>query len=445
MFRATILVITAFAVVILAGTLVLSLPISTVDGGIDPLDAFFTSTSAVCVTGLIVVDTAGKFTFFGQLTILALIQLGGLGVITYSAIVLVFAGRRLTLLQREVLSTAHAGTALQIDIRQIGKPVIIYVFVLESLGAVVLFFAFLRYFPVEQAFYHAVFHSVSAFCNAGFSTFRTSLMNYAGDWFVCMPIMVLIVTGGLGFVVVLDLYETYKFRKPLYLHTRLVAVTTIVLIVLGAVVFFLLENENILRGRPIDEQVLGSLFASVTCRTAGFNTVDYAALTQGSLMVTILFMVIGGSPGSTAGGIKTTAIAIIVLTAIARVKGKETPEFANRSIAQRSVADAITLTTISTVFILMLIMALQVTENGSVPHHKVTGALMELSFEGVSAFGTVGLSMGATAGLTVVGKFLIIIAMFIGRLGPLTFFSLLGRGGAKKQQYRLYSESVMVG
>jgi trk system potassium uptake protein TrkH len=162
-------------------------------------------------------------------------------------------------------------------------------------------------------------------------------------------------------------------------------------------------------------------------------------------MVTILLMVIGGSPGSTAGGIKTTAIAIIALTAIARVRGKETPEFANRSIAQRSVADAITLTTISTVFILMLIMALQVTENGSVPHTQVAGALMELSFEGVSAFGTVGLSMGVTADLTGFGRLIIILAMFVGRLGPLTFFSLLGRGGGKKQQYRLYSESVMVG
>ena len=444
MLKATYLIISGFVILIAAGTVLLALPISSVDEPLSLIDAFFTATSAVCVTGLIVVDTATKFTLFGQIVILLLLQLGGLGLITFSVLVLLFAGRRISILQRDVISSTSVGPITNIDLKSIARPVILYVLISEGLGTIFLFFAFLRYFPIPQAFYHAIFQAVSAFCNAGFSTFSDSMVRFSGDWFVCLPIMALIVLGGMGFVVLLDVYETIKFKKPIYLHSKLVGITTIVLLVIGTLVFFALEYGNALEEKPLHEQVLTSMFHSVTTRTAGFNTVDYFDLTHGTLIVTIFFMVIGGSPGSTAGGIKTTTIAIIFLTAWARIRGKQDPEFANRSIAKQSVVDALTLVSLGTIFIMLVVLGLQITELGNVPHSRVEGSLMKLSFEGVSAFGTVGLSMGATQQLTIAGKILISITMFIGRLGPLTFFYLLGKLG-KRQRYRLYPESVMVG
>lgn len=442
--KATLLIISSFIFLIIVGTFLLSLPAMAVGEPLDLIDAFFTATSAVCVTGLIVVDTATRFTFLGQVTILILIQLGGLGLITFSALVLVGMGRRMSLLQREVISTSSVSSDLKVDLKQIGKPVVYYVVLSEGIGAILLFLAFLRHFPWDKALQHAVFHSVSAFCNAGFSTFSDSLMGFSGDWLVMLPIMALVVLGGMGFVVLLDVYETVKFKKPIYLHTRLVVVTTLVLLVAGAVIFFALEFNNVLEGKPFQEQILSSIFHSVTTRTAGFNSVDYYELTHGTLMTTLILMVIGGSPGSTAGGIKTTTAAVIFLMAKARLQQKPDPEFGNRAIASRSVADAITLIALSTIFILVVTFALQITELGNVSHSEVEGTLMELGFEGVSAFGTVGLSMGATSGLSFLGKIVIAITMFVGRLGPLSFFYVLGNL-SRKQHYRLYSERVMVG
>lgn len=444
MLKATLLIIASFIFLIIAGTFLLSMPVMAEGEPLELIDAFFTATSAVCVTGLIVVDTATRFSFLGKFVILVLIQLGGLGLITFSALVLVGMGRRMSLLQREVISTSSVSADLKVDFRQIGKPVVYYVVLSEGIGAILLFFAFLRHFPWDQALQHAVFHSISAFCNAGFSTFSDSLMGFSGDWLVLMPIMALIVLGGMGFVVLLDIYETAKFIKPIYLHTRLVAVTTLILLVAGAVIFFALEFSNVLEGKPFHEQILSSIFHSVTTRTAGFNSVDYFNLTHGTLMSTLILMVIGGSPGSTAGGIKTTTAAIIFLMAKARLQRKPEPEFGNRAIASRSVADAITLVALSTIFIMAITFALQLSELGNVSHSEVEGTMMQLGFEAVSAFGTVGLSMGETPGLSIAGKIIIAFTMFVGRLGPLSFFYVLGNL-SRKQLYRLYSERVMVG
>jgi trk system potassium uptake protein TrkH len=444
MVKATLLIISSFLFLIVAGTFLLAMPAMAVEEPLELIDAFFTATSAVCVTGLIVVDTATRFTFLGKVVILILIQLGGLGLITFSALVLVGLGRRMSLLQREVISTSSVSSDLKVDIKQIGKPIVLYVVLSEGVGALLLFFAFLRHFPIEKAIQHAVFHSISAFCNAGFSTFSDSLMGFSGDWLVLLPIMALIILGGMGFVVLLDIYETVKFKKPIYLHTRLVGMTTLVLLVLGAVFFFFLEYSNVLLDKPLHEQILSSLFHSVTTRTAGFNSVDYFQLTHGTLMTTLVLMIIGGSPGSTAGGVKTTTAAIIFLMAKARIQRKPEPEFGNRSIASRSVADAVTLVALSVIFIMVVTFALQLSELGNVSHSEVEGQMMKLGFEGVSAFGTVGLSMGATPGLSFAGKIIIAITMFVGRLGPLSFFYVLGNL-SRKQSYRLYSERVMVG
>jgi trk system potassium uptake protein TrkH len=442
--KSIIIMISGFAGFILLGSLLLSLPIATVGPPLDYIDALFTATSAVCVTGLIVVDTAKAFTGFGQIVILSLIQLGGLGIITFSVIMLLLLGKRVSLVQKEAFRMSQVGREFQFDLVTIGLRILAFVALTELAGIILLTVAFLRYFPIEVAVYHAAFQSISAFCNAGFSTFSTSMTQFSGDPFVLAPMMLLIVLGGIGFMVILDLEEKVRFGRPLTLQTRIVLQTTLVLLLLGAVLFFLTESGNSMAGKPLGEQVMGSFFHSVTCRTAGFNTVDYYQLTNATLVLTMLLMVIGGSPGSTAGGIKTTTAAIIYLTAAARLRGKHEPEFRNRSIEGRSVTEAITLTALVVLFIMVIGIGLQVSELGQAPHSKSPGGFLELSFETVSAFGTVGLSMGATPKLTPMGKILIICTMFIGRLGPLTFFSLLSLY-LQKPKYKLYAESVMVG
>jgi trk system potassium uptake protein TrkH len=444
MVRATLLVFTLFIAAILCGTVLLSLPISTVSGEIALEDAFFTATSAVCVTGLITLDTATYFTTFGKVVILIMFQLGGLGVLSFSGLVIFFSQKKMSLLHRDVMKLTGVSQGIKYEAREIVWPILKFVLIAEFCGAVLLFIGFLRYFEAGEAAFHAIFHSISAFCNAGFSSFSTSLMNYSGDWWIISVVMALIIVGGLGFVVVMDVIDRVLTGRRNLLHTKLVIWTTVVLLAIGAVAFFILEQGTVLDGKPLDEQILMSLFHSTTTRTAGFNTVDYFSLSHGTLVMTFIMMVIGGSPGSTAGGVKTTTVAILFLTVVSRVRGKRDVEFGNKAIAERSVINAITLLILSVAYIMSVVLLLQITELGSVSHVEVEGSLMMLSFESVSAFGTVGLSMGATAGLSLVGKIIICITMFIGRLGPLSFYSLLGRT-ARKHNYRLPPERVMVG
>jgi trk system potassium uptake protein TrkH len=433
-----------FAGTIIAGAALLCLPFATVKSSIDPLNALFTATSAVCVTGLTVVDTATTFTTFGQLVILVLIQLGGLGIITFAALVMMVLGRRLSLYQRETIQVQQVGLEIEFEPLEIGKRIVGFVAITEFTGMVLLTVAFLRYFPIDIALYHASFQAVSAFCNAGLSTFSDNMMPFSGDAMVLVPMMVLIVLGGIGFVVVIDLEGIFRQGRKPTLQTRLVLVTTLVLLLFGALAFFLFEGGNVLKEKPLGEKILNSFFHSVTCRTAGFNTVNYYELTNATLVLTMLLMVIGGSPGSTAGGIKTTTAALIFLMAWARLKGRQEPEVGNRTISNRSLGDAVTLTVLMVIFVLAVCLLLQVGELGTAGHPERRGAFLELSFETSSAFGTVGLSMGATPTLSPVGKMLIILTMFVGRLGPLTFFTLLSTF-MRKPKYRLYTESVMVG
>ena len=436
--------IAAFFGVIALGTLLLSLPAATVGEPLSLLDAFFTSTSAVCVTGLIVVDTATAFTTFGQIVILALIQIGGIGIISFSAVVILLLGRRVGLVQREVLTTQKVGIDLNIDLIQMGKRILAFVVLIEFAGTVLLAGAFMRYYPWDLALYHAAFHSISAFCNAGFSTFSDSLTAFAGDPVVQLPIMALIVLGGIGFVVVIDFERLLGRRHRLSLHTSIVLWATAVLLVAGAAFFLLLEWNNTLAGMDFGDKLLASAFHSVTCRTAGFNTIDYSGVSNASLVITMILMLVGGSPGSAAGGIKTTTAAIIALTAWASLRGQSQTLLGKRAVAARSVGDATTLTAITVLFVLVVSLGLQFTELGPTSHLLHRGSFLELSFETASAFGTVGLSMGSTPGLSAAGKLLIIATMFVGRLGPLSFFTLIS-AYRRTPRYRLYSEAIMVG
>lgn len=437
-------VFTGFAALCLAGAVLLMLPPASTGEPLNFLDALFTSTSAVCVTGLVVVDTATDLSLFGQLVVLGLIQLGGLGIITFSVMIVLLLGRRLNLMQKEILRLQRVGSNVKFDLARLGRGILAFVVVAELSGTIILSLAFLRYFPPHEALYHGLFQAVSGFCNAGFSTFSTSLARFGGDPLVLVPMMLLIIMGGLGFMVIVDINDSLRRREPLTLQTRLVIVMTLALLIGGTVLFYLIESGNVLKDKPLGEQVLASVFHSVTCRTAGFNTVSYLELSNATLILTIVLMIIGGSPGGTAGGVKTTTAMIIFLTAWARIRGRQEPQFGNRSLARRTVSDAITLSAIVAMLLLALGLLMQLTELGNKPHTENKGAMMELHFETVSAMGTVGLSMGATPNLSPLGRIIIIFTMFVGRLGPMTFFSLLGEH-LGTQKYKLYEESVMVG
>jgi trk system potassium uptake protein TrkH len=411
-------------------------------GDVGWIDAFFTATSAVCVTGLITVDTARAWSPLGQGIILALIQLGGLGILTFSTFFVVLFGRRMTLSQRDIVTRAH-GRITRIDVRGLIVRVVTYALAIEAAGAVVLSIYFAREEGLATGLWQGTFHAISAFCNAGFSLFTLSLEGYSGSWIVNVVVMVLVLLGGIGFIVIADVEASFRQRKRLSLHSRVVLTATGVLLLVGAVGFAAFEAENVLRGRSMGEKVLITLFQTVTPRTAGFNTVPYADLTNSTLMLTMILMFIGGSPGSAAGGVKTTTAAILWGLMVARARGFRNSNLFHRSIPERVVGEASTVVLLSIGFIMLMTFALQFTELHNMSHRDVRGMFLALNFEAVSAFSTVGLSMGATGALHDASKLVIILLMFVGRLGPLTIAVAIGR--RRKHEYEYAEEGVLVG
>ena len=407
----------SFAGTILVGTLLLTFPAATVDGrGTNFVDALFTATSATCVTGLIVQDTPVYFSTLGQVIILVLIQLGGIGIMSYSAFLALLFGR-FTLGQRGMLQE------MMEEERNV-LSMILYVFkmtfVIELIGAIILFFRWISVFKEPmQTLYLSVFHSVSAFCNAGFSLFSNSLENYITDPVVNVVIMALIILGGIGFIVVYEVTRNVTGTKRiLSIHTKLVLVTSAVLVVVGFLLIFFIEFDSAFLDYPLTGKLWGALFQSVTPRTAGFNTVPIASLSTITLTIIIILMFIGASPGSTGGGIKTSTFAILLLSLGNILRGKEDIEVFKRKIPSTIVYKAMaivvgTLLLLVSIFLLLLAFEKQ--------------PFLPLLFESVSAFGTVGLSMGITPDLTSIGKLLIILLMYGGRIGPLTLGFALTR------------------
>lgn len=442
------LVIWSFLMVIILGTLLLKLPISAVSGHISLVDAFFTATSAVCVTGLIVVDTGSYFTLFGQIVILVLIQIGGLGVMTVSVMLFRIIGRNITFRQRMVLQDVFAHTPRG-DIFQLLKTIFIFTAIVELIGIAVFWICWMGSFPVGRALYLSIFHSISAFCNAGFSLFPDSMMRSSGNWFLNLNLCLLIVLGGIGFPVVYDVYTNFKSRKRerrrLSVQTKVVFVTTIALIVFGAVTFWILEKPHSLSGRPFGETILISLFQSVTCRTAGFNTIDISILNDSTLMMMTGLMFFGASPGSCGGGVKTTSLALIVAFTISRIRKQKRLNLFKKSIPSETVSRCVSLILVCLSLIglvLFFILADNSIENTSVS--ALESHFITYLFETVSAFGTVGLSMGITPSLSVWGKCLITILMFIGRVGILTFaYIVVGGGTERGVEYA--EENIMIG
>ena len=410
------------------------------------LDALFTATSAVCVTGLIVEDTATFFTPLGQLYILGLIQIGGLGMIAFTSLIIVTLGRRLSL-RSEALSTGSLEVAPHVSRHHLIRDVVRFTFAIEGIGAVLLYLLWAPRMGWGAAAWPALFHSVSAFCNAGFSTFSDSLMSFHRSPFTLCVIMMLIIVGGLGFLTLEELRLRWRAQRTeqifrVSLHTRLVLATTAVLLVAGTLLFALFEWYGVLGGDPVHDRVVNAMFMSTTARTAGFNTVDYAQASERSLFLTILLMSIGGSPGSTAGGLKTTTVALIGLLAWSRYRGRTFAGVWSRSIPPDSVERAVGLFVVSFGVVTSAIFLLTTTELSG----WTQMGFLDCMFEASSAFNTVGLSTGLTSTLTPEGRWVATVLMFLGRVGPLTFAAALARRRASSvAQLRYAYEDVVVG
>ena len=443
------LVLLSFLLLILTGALLLMLDISTTEGHISWIDALFTATSAVCVTGLAVVDTGTFFTTFGQWVILALIQLGGLGVMTISVALFTWLGRSVSIRQRLIMQDLFAHTPRQ-DIYRLVRSVILFTLATEFIGAMLLTLHWSHELPLNQAFYYGIFHSISAFCNAGFALLPDNMVRYGGSWLLNLTICSLIVIGGIGFPVLYDLQSRYLDRKTkrmrLSVQTKTVLLTTVLLIAAGALTFAILESGSpILSGKTLSECFLISLFQSITCRTAGFNSVDIGALREVTIVMMITLMFIGASPGSCGGGVKTTTLALLFSFTVSRIRHKRRINMFRKSIPETTVTRSMSLIILSTAIINVVLFMLLFSDSYiSVGGGQVRINTLQYLFETVSAFGTVGLSLGITSFLTTWDKYWIVLIMIIGRVGVLTFsYIIVGTDAARGKEYS--EENMMIG
>ncbi|MFP4979020.1 TrkH family potassium uptake protein [Paenibacillus sp. CN-4] len=430
------ILVLGFAAIILAGSLLLMLPVSSTSGeSLSFVNALFTATSATCVTGLVVVDTGTFFSPFGQTVILLLIQVGGLGFMSMATLFALVFRRRISLKDRLLLQEAMNQSSIEGIVRLLRK-VLLYSLVIEGTAALLLSIRWAFDMPVGRAVYFGIFHAVSMFNNAGFDLFGEyrSLTGYVYDPLVNFVVMALIVLGGLGFIVLSDVMD-YRKNKKLVLHSKVVLSMTAALIVIGTVVIFIFEytNPKTLGSLNWGGKLLGSLFQSVTPRTAGANTLDIAGLRQASQFFMIILMFIGASPGSTGGGIKTTTFTIMIGAVIAMLRGRDDIVLFRYRMAQERVLKALSITLLALLLVVSVAMVLSTTEDVN---------FLAILFETTSAFATVGLSMGITPELSLVGKLLIAFTMFAGRLGILTLAYALGPKQGK-ELYR-YPEGKMI-
>lgn len=440
--------LSGFLFIILWGTFVLLLPQSTVAGTIPFIDALFTATSAVCVTGLTVVDTGTTFTLAGQITILLLIQLGGIGVAFFAILFgLVFAGR-INVGQKSLFSSTMTPHS-QWDIWGVFRIIFMVTVTVELIGAILIAIPMREIVggdPV-RAFYYGLFHAVSAFCNAGFSLLPENLIAVKREPLAVIPVMCLIVIGGIGFFVVDDLLQIIRTRRrhSLTLHTKIVLTTTASLIVVGAVVIGFFEFGNTFAGESSGVLIMDSLFNSITPRTAGFNTVNMARMLNPSILVVIVLMFIGASPASTGGGVKTSTFAVIVLLIRSHFRGSDSVSAFRRTVPAETVLQAHIIMALSTALVIvMTFLVVSFDLVGAPATISGRGVFISSLFETVSAFGTVGLSMGITPYLGWAGKFFISLTMFIGRVGPLTVLLALQRR-AGSVHFAYSEENLMVG
>ncbi len=445
----TRLLVGGFAAAIVVGGGLLALPWSAAGQRVAFLDALFTATSAVCVTGLTVIDTGTSYSAFGQAVILMLIQLGGLGITTLSTAMFLIFGQRASLSTHDVLESSFLARPKG-NLKPLLLQVFLWTIAIEAIGAALLLPAELRRLPFAQAVWNAVFHAVSAFCNAGFSLRPDNLMSARTSANVILPIAGLIIMGGLGFGVLTELTESLWTRirgrraHRVSLQAKTVLATTGILLLAGTLGFWVLEYGNLLRGTSVSSRFLTSFFASVTARTAGFNTIDYGQVTAATVCFTILLMAIGGAPGSTAGGIKVTTLAVLFALARARLRGSRWVTLFGRGISNMAVDKAFAVVALMTVFVATGAVLLSAVGFSHIPHQQHPGQSMGLLFEVVSALCTVGLSTGITPTLPAGGKVIVIVLMFVGRLGTLTIALAIARQ-VPSPGVHLAEEPIMIG
>lgn len=429
-----------FVSIILIGAVILSLPISSKNGNYTNfLDSLFTATSSVCVTGLVTLDTGTYWSTFGQCIILMLIEIGGLGFMSLTTFIYILIGKKITFRERMIVQEAINVFDIQGIVRLV-KHILLFTISVQGIGAIFLSFMFAKDYGALKGIFYGVFHSVSAFCNAGFDLIGNynSITGYNTNTLFILVISALIIVGGLGFGTLSNILHV-KDGKRLSANAKLVITTTISLLLIGTIAFFLLEynNPETLGNMTFKNKVLNSFFASVTPRTAGFNSISIDGMTDSSKILTIMLMFIGGSPGSTAGGIKTTTFGLIILTVICVVKGRDDTESFGRRFKKELVYKAFTLFAIAIAIVLIATFILVVAEKGE--------SFIDLLYEATSAFGTAGISTGVTQRLDIIGKIVIIICMYIGRVGPLTIIFALTKRKKKKINYKYPEGKLLIG
>ena len=436
-----------FLVVIIIGTILLTLPIASRSGeSVGAHSALFTATSAVCVTGLIVVDTADTYTFFGQVVVLLLIQIGGLGFMIVATLLMVALGRRISLRNRVLIRESMNASSLSGMVR-LTKSFSMLAVMIEMLGALVLSMRFVPLLGIRKGIWYSIFHAVSAFCNAGFDLFGgfRSLDRFQHDPLVLLTIAGLIILGGLGFSVISELLVNRFHFKRLTLHTKMVVTITSLLLVFGTLTILALEWGNPLTmGAPelnVGERLVNSFFQSTTLRTAGYASFDQANLTDSSKLIGVILMFIGASPASTGGGVKTTTFGVMLLLVLSVVRGRETVGLFGKQLAVSIVRRALTIVIISIGIVLACTMALSISEHGN------GRSMLDLLYEAVSAFATVGLTSVGTASLNPVSQGLLVPIMFFGRVGPLTLALALASKLENNPRNRMHypEEKIMIG
>ncbi len=433
------LIIGVFLVLIFFGTILLSMPFSSSTGhSVGLLNALFTAVSAVCVNGLIVIDTGTAFSVIGQVVIMLLIQVGGIGFMTVGVMVAILLGKKIGLRERLIIQHTTQSTSSQ-GLVKLSMYMVFIVFILESIATLILTFRWQDEMGLGQAAYYALFHSVSAFNNAGFALWSDGLAQHVGDPVVNMTILILFVVGGLGYIVIVDIFRKRSWRK-LSTHSKIVIVSSALLTVAGFLLLFLLESWNSVTFGPLGfwERVQAALFQSLTPRSAGFNTIDIGSMLAVSQFLLIIYMFIGAASGGTGGGIKINTVFVLLLATINTFRGGGQIHAFKRRISQETVNRALAVVISSLTCVLLVTLVLTITEDMLEDH------FLEVLFEATSAFSTTGMSMGLTPDLSPAGKIIVAITMFVGRLGPLTLaFALSQKKTTSKIGYP--EDNVLIG
>lgn len=439
----TQIMVLGFATIIIIGALLLNLPIATQSGeSIGFLDALFTATSAVCVTGLIVVDTATYWSMFGQIVIIGLIQIGGLGFMTATTLFALLIKKKINLRERLLIQESLNQGDLS-GLVKLTRYVIIMTFTVEGIGALLLSTVFIPQFGLSRGIWYSIFHAISAFCNAGFDLMGSvsgpfsSLTSYVNNFTLTMTISALIILGGIGFPVMLDIIKMRKFSK-FNLHSKIALISTAILILIGMVFMFIVEFNNpaTLGNLDFGGKLLAAFFQSVTARTAGFNTIDLSLMHQASIFIMIILMFIGASPASTGGGIKTTTLATLILAVRSFVYDKNDIEVFGRRIENSTVRKSLGIFVLGITVVVLGTLIISLSE--------LHFTLVDVGFEVVSAIATVGLSIGGSPSMSIIGKIFIMIFMFMGRVGSLTILMAISSKGMKKHQTIRYPEGKII-